>query len=140
MHLKQGLIGAHTSAAGGLHRALEEGKEIGATTIQLFTANQKQWQGRLLTQTMIDDWMRVLQETGLSQIMSHDSYLINLGGPRVDVLEKSRHAFSREIERCLQLHIAYLNFHPGASLNGTLEECLDRIVESLLSVRPFLRG
>jgi deoxyribonuclease-4 len=37
------LIGAHTSAAGGVQNALLEGQEIGATTIQLFTANQRQW-------------------------------------------------------------------------------------------------
>lgn len=132
------LIGAHTSAAGGVHRALLEGREIGATTIQLFTSNQKQWQGRALTPEMIDTWHRTIDETGLSHIMSHDSYLINLGGPRLEILEKSRKAFAEEIERCVNLNIPYLNFHPGAALDGDVQECLDRIVESLLLVRPLL--
>jgi deoxyribonuclease-4 len=132
------LMGAHTSAAGGVHNALLEGQEIGATTIQLFTSNQKQWQGRTFTSENIADWERVLKETGLTHIMSHDSYLINLGGPREDILVKSRKAFAEEIERCLQLGVTYLNFHPGASLDGGVEECLDRIVESLLLVKPLL--
>lgn len=132
------LIGAHTSTAGGIHCALLEGKEIGATTIQLFTSNQKQWQGRDLTPQIIENWQKILQETELCHIMSHDSYLINLGGPRLDVLEKSRKAFYEEIQRCVQLDIPYLNFHPGAALDGDIQECLDRIVESLLLARPLL--
>jgi deoxyribonuclease IV len=131
-------IGAHTSTVGGIHRALLEGQDIGATTIQLFTSNQKQWQGRPLTSEMIESWQKTLQETGLHHIMSHDSYLINLGGPRLEVLEKSRKAFSEEVERCVKLGIPYLNFHPGAALDGDVQECLDRIVESLLIVRPLL--
>lgn len=133
-------IGAHTSTAGGIHKALLEGKDIGATTIQLFTSNQKQWQGRVLTPEIIETWQRTLQETGLTQIMSHDSYLINLGGPRLDIIEKSRKAFGEEINRCVQLNIPYLNFHPGAALDGDVQECLDRIVESLLLVRPLLEN
>jgi deoxyribonuclease-4 len=132
------LLGAHTSTVGGIHRALLEGKEIGATTIQLFTSNQKQWQGRCLTSEVLDHWQRALQETGLCHIMSHDSYLINLGGPRLDVLEKSRKAFYEEVERCVQLEIPYLNFHPGAALQGDVQECLDRIIESLRLVCPLL--
>jgi deoxyribonuclease-4 len=132
------LIGAHTSTAGGVHLALLEGKEIGATTVQLFTSNQKQWKGRVLTQEVIDSWRQTLQETGLRQLMSHDSYLINLGGPRLEILEKSRQAFYEEVQRCIQLDIPYLNFHPGAALEGDVQECLDRIVESLLLVRPLL--
>lgn len=134
------LIGAHTSTAGGIHHALLEGREIGATTIQLFTSNQKQWHGRSLTPTIIEDWERTLKETELSQIMSHDSYLINLAGPRPDVLEKSRKAFNEEVERCIQLGISYLNFHPGASLDDDIQRCLDRVVESLLLVEPLLEN
>ena len=132
------LLGAHTSASGGVHRALLEGKDIQATTIQLFTSNQKQWEGRVLTAEHLDCWKRTLDETGLTHIMSHDSYLINLGGPRADILEKSRKAFSEEVKRCLQLEVSYLNFHPGAALDGDVQECLDRIVESLLLTRPLL--
>lgn len=131
-------IGAHTSTAGGVHRALLEGKEIGATTIQLFTSNQKQWKGRIITPEIIELWERTLDETQLTHIMSHDSYLINLGSPKADILEKGRKAFSEEINRCLQLKIPYLNFHPGASLDGDVQECLDRIVESLLLVKPLV--
>ncbi|MDP1880009.1 MAG: deoxyribonuclease IV [Parachlamydiaceae bacterium] len=134
------LIGAHTSTAGGLHKALLEGKEIGATTIQFFTSNQKQWKGRELTAEILHDWKKAREETNIRKIMSHDSYLINLGGPREDIIEKSRHTFGKEIERCLALEVDYLNFHPGAALDGSVEGCLDRIVESLLLCESLLEG
>jgi deoxyribonuclease-4 len=132
------LLGAHTSAAGGPHNALLEGARIGASTIQLFTANQKRWEGKSLDQETIDLWHRTLKDTGLKKIMSHDSYLINLGAPDAGNLIKSRKAFKEEIERCVQLNISYLNFHPGASLKSDKEECLNLIVESLLETEPLL--
>lgn len=126
------LIGAHTSAAGGVHNALLEGQSIGATTIQLFTANQKRWEGKPLTKEAIDLWADARHKTGITHIMSHDSYLINLGSPDPEGLAKSRLAFHEEIQRCLDLKLEYLNFHPGAALKESPQQCLDTIVESLL--------
>ncbi len=131
-------IGAHTSAAGGAHNALYEGKEIGATTIQLFTSNQKQWHGREISDEDVDLWKKALDETGIGKVMSHDSYLINLGSPDKELLEKSRKALRKEIERCHKLNISYLNFHPGAATKGTVEECLEAIAESLLEMEPLI--
>ncbi len=131
------LIGAHTSAAGGAFNALLEGKQIGATTIQLFTANQKRWEGKPLAKTDIDLWKKTLAETGLKKIMSHDSYLINLGSPNSENLEKSRIAFREELLRCQALDIDFLNFHPGAALQEDPEKCLDLICESLLELEPL---
>lgn len=135
---KELLIGAHTSGAGGLHNALLEGKEIGATTIQLFTANQRQWKSRELKEEEIVLWQKALEETGLRSIMSHDSYLINMGAPDPVNLEKSREAFKQEITRCTQLGITFLNFHPGAALDDDPQHCLDRICESILLMAPLM--
>lgn len=134
------LIGAHTSAAGGAYNALLEGHEIGASTIQLFTANQKRWESAPLTDEAVAQWKKTLASTGLKQIMSHDSYLINLGAPNEENLNKSRAAFRTEAVRCKQLGLAYLNFHPGAALDSDPQHCLDIIVESLLSVEDLFEG
>lgn len=131
------LIGAHTSAAGGAYKALLEGKRIGATTIQFFTANQRRWDAKGLSPEDIDLWHRTIGETDIKQIMSHDSYLINLGAPDEENLRKSRKAFHEELIRCHQLKLTYLNFHPGAALKETPERCLDLIVESLLQLAPL---
>lgn len=134
------LIGAHTSAAGGVHNALLEGKEIGATTVQLFTSNQKRWEGKPIDQEQISKWKEALSETGISKVMSHDSYLINLGAPDPENLAKSRKAFREEAKRCVQLEISFLNFHPGAALKEDPKLCLDRICESLFEAEEVIEG
>lgn len=132
------LIGAHTSGAGGLYNALTAGRSISATTIQLFTSNQRQWVSKGLDQEAIKTWLHTLKETGLKQIMSHASYLINLGAPDAENLIKSRRTFAEEIKRCIDLDVAFLNFHPGAALKDDPQQCLDRIVESLLECESLL--
>jgi deoxyribonuclease IV len=136
----KGLIGAHTSTAGGLHNALLEGQRIGATTIQFFTSNQKQWKGRVLTPDIIEAWQNTLKETGIKEVMSHDSYLINLGSPNEEGLTKSRQAFQEEVKRCVDLGVTYLNFHPGAALDCEANHCLDKIIESILQIEPLLEN
>jgi deoxyribonuclease-4 len=131
------LIGAHTSAQGGAYRAILEGFEIGATTVQLFTSNQKRWEGKRITDEEVVLFQKALSSTGLKQIMSHDSYLINLGSPSPEALQKSRKAFKEELARCQKLGIAFLNFHPGAALEGTEEECLNTIAQSLEHLEHF---
>ncbi len=137
---KELLIGAHTSAAGGVFNALLEGDEIGATTIQLFTSNQRQWAAKPLPKETILLWKQTLKQTGLKEIMSHNSYLTNLGSSEPENLEKSRKAFRQEIERCLELGITYLNFHPGAALKNDPQKCLDIICESLLTFEDVIVG
>jgi deoxyribonuclease IV len=130
-------IGAHTSAAGGVHNALLEGRDIGATTIQLFTSNQRQWQGRMIASEEIALWEKAIEETGIGEVVSHDSYLINLGASSDEILQKSRKAFREELERCHALKIPYLNFHPGAATGASEEECIETIIESLLEMEKL---
>ena len=131
-------IGAHTSAAGGVHHALYEGREIGATTIQLFTSNQRQWHGRMISPEEIVLWEQALAETGIGRVMSHDSYLINLGSMNPETLAKSRLTFREEIARCHALKIPYLNFHPGSATRATEEACLETIIQSLLELEDIV--
>ena len=127
-------IGAHVSAAGGVENVPERAHEIGAKAFALFTKNQRRWEGPPLTKENIKGFKKSCQDLGYSmgQVMPHDSYLINLGHPEEQQLQKSRNAFLDEIQRCEQLGIKLLNFHPGNHLNKiSIEECLDRNAESL---------
>jgi deoxyribonuclease IV len=124
-------IGAHTSTSGGLKNAIIEAHNIGANTFQCFTSNQKRWEGRQLTDEDLSSWFETLDKYPMKYIMSHDSYLINLGAFSEEVHHKSLHAFKEELKRCQALKISYLNFHPGAYTEGTEEGCLKKIVSSL---------
>ena len=127
-------IGAHVSAAGGVENAPLNAQKIGATAFALFTRNQRQWKAKPLTQESIEAFKAncAEHEYGPGQILPHDSYLINLGHPEKAGLEKSRRAFLDEMQRCEQLGLKYLNFHPGSHLRKIAEpECLARIADSI---------
>lgn len=127
------LIGAHVSIAGGLDQAIYTAAEIHATCCQIFTANQRSWYTKDLPQEAINKFHVAMQKTGVSAVAAHASYLVNLGSPRQYVHDKSCEAFRKEIERCQQLGISYLIFHPGAHLDSSREQCLDTIVKALRS-------
>ncbi|WP_194436310.1 deoxyribonuclease IV [Vibrio fluminensis] len=127
-------IGAHVSAAGGVDQAPMRAREIGANAFALFTKNQRQWVAKPLEAKTISAFKANCKMLGFSaeQILPHDSYLINLGAPEEEKLEKSRAAFIDEMERCQQLGLTLLNFHPGSHLNKISEqECLAKIAESI---------
>ena len=127
-------IGAHVSAAGGVENAPLNAKEIGANGFALFTKNQRRWEAPPLAESNIEAFKKNCDELGYSMdgIIPHDSYLINLGHPEEEKLQKSRDAFLDEMQRCEQLGIKLLNFHPGSHLNKiSEEECLKRIAESI---------
>ena len=122
------------SASGGVENAPENAKRIGAKAFALFTKNQRQWVSAPLSENSIRLFKQRCEDYGFAaeHILPHDSYLINLGNPDSEALEKSRAAFLDEMQRCEQLGLKLLNFHPGSSLKKVSEEeCLRTIAESI---------
>jgi len=140
-------VGAHCSASGGVFNAVANAEAIGAKAFALFTKNQRQWVGKDLDADTIDKFKAALEKSGIlpKHVLPHDSYLINLGHPEVEKLEKSRAAFIDELERCELLGLDRLNFHPGSHLAKISKKdklnpeiikpiedvCLDVIAESI---------
>ncbi len=127
-------IGAHVHVTGGVENAPVNAGAIGAKAFALFTKNQRQWTAAPYTEKNISLFKERCREYGYSpkHILPHDSYLINLGNPDAEGLEKSRAAFLDEMRRCEQLGLELLNFHPGSSLKKISDEaCLERIAESI---------
>ena len=140
-------VGAHVSASGGVDNAPLNAMAIGAKAFAVFTKNQRQWVAKPLETKTIDAFHKNLEASGIlpKHVLPHDSYLINLGHPEVEKLEKSRDAFVDELERCRLLGLDRLNFHPGSHLVKIPKKdpdymdklmqaelgCLDVIAESL---------
>jgi len=131
-------IGAHVSASGGVDNAPLNAMKIGAKAFALFTKNQRQWVAKPLEEKMIESFKVNLEKSGIlpKHVLPHDSYLINLGHPEVEKLEKSREAFIDELQRCEQLGLELLNFHPGSHLVKVAKkdpEYDDKIMEAELN-------
>ena len=129
-------FGAHVSAAGGVENAPRNARAIGATAFALFTKNQRQWSAPALTAEQVAAFRAACDECGYApaQILPHDSYLINLGHPDDEALEKSRRAFEEEMARCEALGLDRLNFHPGSHVRQGVEIGVRYIADMLDAV------
>jgi deoxyribonuclease-4 len=136
-------VGAHVSASGGVFNAPLNAMAIGARAFALFTKNQKQWAAKPLDDETIGLFKDNLAKSGIlpKHVLPHDSYLINLGHPEEDKRQKSLEAFIDEVQRCSQLGLDRLNFHPGSHLKQiSEEECIDRIATSMNETLSVTNG
>jgi deoxyribonuclease-4 len=125
------MFGSHLSIAGGLENALIQAQGYGMDCVQVFTKNQRQWRVPELTQDQIDRWHTHLRDTAIKQVVSHDSYLINLASPKADTRQKSIDLFHEELTRCEALNIPYLVTHPGSHMKEGEQPGLQRVAEAL---------
>lgn len=119
---------------GGVASAPGNASQIGAKAFAMFTRNPSRWKSEPLSPAEIDRFKQNCEQSGYTaaHILPHDSYLINLGAKDPQKLFLSRMAFLDEMQRCEQLGLTMLNFHPGSHLNEfTEEECLARIADSI---------
>ncbi len=125
------LIGCHVSISNGVENAPIRGHKLGCEAIQIFTANQMQWRGAPISEKSRDAYLKEIEKQDIRTVVSHDSYLINLGGPDPGKLAMSRKAFTEEIQRSAFLKIPYIVFHPGSHMGKGDDKALHTIAESL---------
>ena len=125
------LLGAHMSIAGGVDKALLEGKKVDCDVIQIFTKSSRQWAAQPYSKEEIQTFLQNQKETGIVTVIAHDSYLLNLGSPDEGLRKRSIKAFVDELERCETLSIPYLIAHPGAHVGSGEEQGIKAIGRSL---------
>ena len=124
-------IGAHMSIAGGLHLALERGREVGCGAVQIFLKNQRQWAARPLDDEAIRTFGAARRQTGIRRVFAHSSYLINLASPDATAWAQAVDAFTDELERGEALGLSCVVIHPGSHLGAGLEPGLRRVIGAL---------
>lgn len=127
-------IGAHVSTEGGVANAPLEAIAIGAKSFALFTGSSNRWSSKPISDADAHAFKENCRRGGFSseQILPHDNFLINLGSPDPQKLHLSRKSFLEEMQRCQQLGLTMLNFHPGSHVNEIDEDkCLDLIADSI---------
>jgi deoxyribonuclease-4 len=123
------LLGAHMSIGGGPAKALERGRSIGCSVIQIFVKNNMQWFAKPFAETEMAAYHDFPDRPKL--VFGHTSYLINPGAKNPEFREKSIRALSEELSRADQLGLPFLVLHPGAHMGDGEETGLSRIVSSL---------
>ncbi|MBI2088750.1 MAG: deoxyribonuclease IV [Deltaproteobacteria bacterium] len=138
--VKGPLLGAHMSIAGGVGNALLDGKKVGCDIVQIFTKSSRQWAAQPYSKEDIERFFHNRKETGISTVIAHDSYLLNLGSPDSELRKKSVRAFIDEMERCETLSISLLIAHPGAHMGAGEAQGIRTIAASLSEIQTACAG
>ncbi len=134
------ILGAHMSMAGGFHRAIERGNDLGCQCVQIFVKNNNQWRAAALTDAEVDRFQAAVRRYDLRHLLAHSSYLINLASPDRTLWQKSLDALIVELHRAERLGIPYVVLHPGAHTTGSLQAGLRRVVRALDEIHRQTRG
>ncbi|HTN72378.1 MAG TPA: deoxyribonuclease IV [Methylomirabilota bacterium] len=129
--LRGPLLGAHMSIAGGVDKAFLEGKKVDCDAIQIFTKSSRQWAAKPYTKEEIELFDFNRKTTGITTVIAHDSYLLNLGSPDDALRKRSVAAFIDELERCETLGVSNLVAHPGSHVGAGEDEGIKTIARSL---------
>lgn len=124
------LIGAHMPTSKGLGNAIREGKKIGCTAVQVFTSSPQTWHAPPITPDKVADFHKAQAETGITEVVTHDSYLINLSAPDPAMREKSILGLTNELNRSATYGIKYVVSHMGSHVGAGVESALEAVAES----------
>ena len=133
-------LGAHMSVAGGLENAFEAGLRVGCECLQIFVKNQRQWSAPALTDQQVAAYRDAQRRTGLTPVVAHASYLLNLASPDRGTRARSIRAMVDELQRCEPLGVSCLIFHPGSHMDGTMAAGIKRVAKSLDEVHRSCPG
>lgn len=131
-------FGTHASAAGGVDKALQRAVDVSATSCQIFSKNERQWRAKPLDPAVVERFHEERERTGITQMISHASYLINLASPKDDLIEKSVGGFSDELERAHTLGLQGVVLHPGAHTGSGVDTGIAKIAQSLNRIHDDL--
>ena len=120
--------------SGGLDKALTNGKAIGCDAVQVFTSSPQQWHAKPVTTEMVAAFKKAQVETGLTDVLSHDSYLINLCSALDEQRQKSINGLKGEMGRCGQYGIEFVVSHIGARTGQEEELALTKAAEGIKEV------
>lgn len=115
--------------SGGLHLALQRGREIGCTAVQVFTSSPQQWKAKPMADEAVERFQQAQAATGIDCVVSHDSYLVNLCATNDEIRAKSIEGLKAEVERCARLGIRWVVSHMGSHLGAGEEAGLQAVAE-----------
>src|SRR5215213_790901 len=117
-------IGAHMSVAGGVANAVDRAVVHGCEALQIFTKNASQWRAKPLDPAAVNLFRERIEQTGITPVVAHASYLINLATTFPVLREQSIAAFIDELDRAEALGLLGVVIHPGTCTAGSDQDAL----------------
>ncbi len=130
------------SVAGGVSKAVDRAVVHGCEALQVFTKNASQWRGKPLDPADVRLFRQRIEQTGITPVVSHASYLINLATTFPLLREQSLAALVDEIDRAEALGLLGVVIHPGTCTAGSVDEALRLVADAVrvaFKARPRAR-
>jgi len=127
------------SIAGGLPRAVDRAQATRCDALQIFTKSAGQWRARALPDDEVRLFRQRVDESGISPVVAHNSYLINVASTAAALRDQSIDALGEELDRAERLGLDGLVMHPGSYTNGREQDglrAIGRALAGLLKARP----
>jgi deoxyribonuclease-4 len=128
------------SIAGGLARALERGREVGCSVVQIFLKNQRQWAARPYTDSEVREFRAAWKASGIRSVFAHANYLINLATPVPAEWRRAVAVFHDELERAEALGLPFVVIHPGSHRQTGLDDGIRRVARAIDLLHERTRG
>lgn len=124
-------VGVHTSIAGGVHLSIERAKQLGCSTIQIFSHNPRQWQVGPTSERSILEFKRLRALFDITPVFIHSSYLINLAATNIEIYQKSLQLLAHEMDLADLLGADFVILHTGSASNDSAANARKRAVGAL---------
>lgn len=125
------IIGAHVSFAKGFHAAIKEAVAMNATACQFFTRSPRGGRAKELVQEDIDKGQALAREKGITSLVVHTPYIINLSAPNEDTFEAAKEILLLDIQRSERLGVSYVVVHTGSHAGSGVEYGIKRTAQAL---------
>lgn len=129
-------LGAHVSTAGGLDKAVDRARDMGAETIQIFASSPRGWAFKPVPEAQAAAFREKAREADIWPVFLHGIYLLNFGGPP-DLVEKSVESLSNHMNVAGQIGAAGVIFHcgshKGVGFDGVLAQAAGALRQVLAS-------
>ena len=132
-------IGIHTSIAGALEKSALKAAELGANTFQIFSSSPRQWKASTLSEPAVKLLQTAREKYGLTPLVIHDNYLINLASAHEKIRQLSIEAFRGELTRAIAIGAEYLVAHPGNYKGRTVEQGILHFIEGVATAAAGLK-
>jgi len=124
-------IGVHVSIAGGIDKGLERAKDLGCTTVQMFSHNPRGWRIGTRGEEEIARFRELKNALDISPVFIHTSYLINLASPSQDLTGRSEAMVIEELNIADQINAEYVVLHTGSASGDDPSSARRRAIEAL---------
>ncbi|MEB7724825.1 deoxyribonuclease IV [Mammaliicoccus fleurettii] len=131
------LIGSHVSMSGKkmLLQAAEEAASYNASTFMIYTGAPQNTRRKKIEDLNIENGQAAMKEYGLSNIVVHAPYIINIANTtKPEVFNLGVEFLQSEIERTEALGAKDIVLHPGAHVGAGEEKGIKKIIEGLNEV------